>query len=1158
MATHRVRSSVALILALPLAVLACGPFFYPAPPTLDRYPERFPVKTMQELLKESRASQEAPLTFEQLDELTRSIGRELATARPGELRKRIDAALVSNRSGTYRKRFSNFLYDLRDLLAGTDGLAPDAVAYAEWRADAMQWDDGFFIKPPAWDAWQNKEDELKKLKAAWLEKLNSTAEFIAAQAAHASPEVRPHWLVQAGAWQFKHLQFDEAARLFERVIADYPDHPRAEVAQLMLARTRIEQWRAFKDRSDNAGNNGKLDGLMLSAEEALRAYTRNYPQGRFATDIPGWRGGLLREAGNLGGAITQFLIQMDFTDHPEVVRGAVRECEKCLASLEGQRAEEDVLEGGEQPSLPLEEFAKRPIATLALVYHFLDADSRRDFQQELMSSEQPDSEVTDRLLVSGLRLRRAGRVILPRLAEAVAARKSLYAAGSWPSKYLAILAWAATEAGEHRQAVRVTEIQRPDEPEADDLIFVRAVAMQRAGDFASATQQFKRLQSQFPLSPLTSDSMFRLATCYRDQREAGLAVVELFRIRDELQRREAQGEETPPPPAQPPLRLVSEIAQWIDTLLQFAPLAELERGLAVPEIHQVHAERIRMILRQRYLAIEDFDNARRFAPSVPEPEAPEDSERLSGLLGARPGELGGTKWGATVDRLAALSSEIRATADPSTRAAKLFALAEEWGNVRGYLTLCSMEDFELFQSEFYEGWQLRVRNAQAAGFDLEEAGQELERRDELQRARRYYLAAADATPGTSLAAKALWRANETLRRMAELSPWSAARAFERNWAKESRTLHDRLVRECPDSDEARKLSVWWSFPPPAEAKWMPGDVSSRRLEVAIADAFAGLRTQPYESPQWRRYEQADTRLTELGSRADTLAAGDLAAELEAIYESFRPTLVNGVGAEIINHLDDLSSFLQEPGLTPSVRKKYFAMRLNDAPPSLDDPEMQPWADYVTFLALVRERGTVDPVTGEKTVRPMSDRMREFLEKFPKSRKRQAALARLAIASVRESHLHTGARTSEWPESPKLGGYKELSIRRGKPFNANEAFGILDRYDREYPQGRYAAEIRLWRGVACVDAEDWAPALTLLSDTLSDQSKRDLHLDASLNLADVFMRMLDQPEKRAAIVDAIGKVPSAQPFLTRFMHSETLGARLRCLEDYIAAKMPAKR
>jgi tetratricopeptide (TPR) repeat protein len=433
-----------------------------------------------------------------------------------------------------------------------------------------------------------------------------------------------------------------------------------------------------------------------------------------------------------------------------------------------------------------------------------------------------------------------------------------------------------------------------------------------------------------------------------------------------------------------------------------------------------------------------------------------------------------------------------------------------------------------------------------AGFTSGAAAAELESRDELRHAFQYYLKAADAVPGTPLAARALWRANDAIRQMAELSPWSSARAFETNASKWSRQLHERLARECPDSTETKRLSVWWSFAAPAESKWMPLDSQNYNVEVGIAGAFAAT---PVDF--WQGYDSFQDRIVKVAEKAGTLETAKLLDELAAIRRDFLPAFVSPAGAAVINHLDDLTLFLQEPGVTPSARAKYFAARLAKDPPDLSDREMEPWRDYLTFLALVREAPVErDSDTGKARFRPTTERMREFLDKFPQSRKREAALARLAIARVRESRVHAGVVSTEWPEAPKLGGYKAIRVERGEPFDAARVFAALDAYDREFPNGRYAGEIRLWRGAAAIEASDWKNAIKLLVATLDDETKRDLHLDASLNLADVFMRLLEQPQIRPEIIAAIRENPSAQRRLRQFMHSETLGARLACLEGYL--------
>jgi hypothetical protein len=78
-------------------------------------------------------------------------------------------------------------------------------------------------------------------------------------------------------------------------------------------------------------------------------------------------------------------------------------------------------------------------------------------------------------------------------------------------------------------------------------------------------------------------------------------------------------------------------------------------------------------------------------------------------------------------------------------------------------------------------------------------------------------------------------------------------------------------------------------------------------------------------------------------------------------------------------------------------------------------------------------------------------MQEFLEKFPKSRKREAALARLAIATVRETRVHTKVERTDWPKAPKLGGYKAIGVVRGRPFDAKRCFRGVEAYETRVSQ-----------------------------------------------------------------------------------------------------------
>jgi outer membrane protein assembly factor BamD (BamD/ComL family) len=1133
------------ILAAPTLSLACGGYFYSAPPTLDHYPERLPVKTMRELLEETQPPPANAATFDQLEDETKKIVDGLTEKSRDDSRKAIDETLARNRAGEYRKRIANCLYDFRDLLESADAPSEEVRKYAAWRISAMDWDNGITNAPPSERRYEFTPGENAARKRAWQSELDNTTNELRENIEKAFTALKPHWLILAGAWQFKHAQYAEAGRLFQEVIKESPQHPRAEVAQLMLARARMEEWSEANREAEQ-----KDWDKYHAVTEALDVYVGIYPHGRFAADIPGWRGGLAREIGNLSEAISCYLQQIDFTDHPEIVHRAVRECEACFDKVEGGKLVREMEDDVTGTGLPLAEIARRPVAALALVYHFLDSENRNEVEKLLGENEDADHRVpTDEIFRSVVRMRRAGRQILPALAKAVADQKENYGGKVWKPKYLAILAWAASESGDHAQAVRLCELAGPSIEKSDDLLFVRAVALQRAGRLGEAIAAYRVVQVRFPNSALSEDIRFRLAAALRDNHQTGLAFVEMARMElggSSSQQNRWHRQYDPNGAEKSSVYCGDETGQWVDTLLQFGPLSELERALPAASVEPEIPPRLRRMLRLRYLAHEDFVRALGFAEPKVKQSVPED-ERETG----RPEELNGDEWMETIAKMSRLKREIGKRTGNS-RAEKMFAMAETWASVRGRLTLPSVEDEGVFGDEFYKGWASRYRNAVSAGYSSEAAAEELEDRDELRHAYRYYLQAADASNDKKLIARALWRANDALRNMAELSPWSTERAFAKNDSAMSRQLHERLLRECPNSPEAKRLSVWWSFPPAAELHWMPGRMPYD-AEAAIADAFDGLREEPGGfggSPQWQDNRDFERRLKAVAAKADEWEPARLLEEFEKIRRDFLPVYTSSRGSWVMNHLDDLTLFLHEPGVTPAVRAKYLAARLANDPPNRLDPEMKPWADYLTFLALVREEPVVDRNTGSETLRPMSIRMREFLDKFPHSQKREAAMARLAVALVRETRGRCHVEKTAWPDAPKLGGYLGVVNTPPQPFDRERVFAGLDAYEREFPQGRYQAEIRLWRGIASIEAEDWKTAANLLVATLDDPAHRDLHLDAAINLADVFMRLLDEPEKRPEVIVGIRENPSAQKRFRQFTHSETLGVRLSCLDGYL--------
>ena len=140
------------------------------------------------------------------------------------------------------------------------------------------------------------------------------------------------------------------------------------------------------------------------------------------------------------------------------------------------------------------------------------------------------------------------------------------------------------------------------------------------------------------------------------------------------------------------------------------------------------------------------------------------------------------------------------------------------------------------------------RNAQALGLTTEAAAYELERLDELRHALPHYLAAADQAKSGPLAVRALERANEALRLLAQSSDWASARAFESDVTALSRQLYARLRHAQLAAGSPRGNAVWWSFSPPAEKPWTPRLLHWPRPAMERLVLFSFVRRPADEKP----------------------------------------------------------------------------------------------------------------------------------------------------------------------------------------------------------------------------------------------------------------------------------------------------------------------
>ena len=177
-------------------------------------------------------------------------------------------------------------------------------------------------------------------------------------------------------------------------------------------------------------------------------------------------------------------------------------------------------------------------------------------------------------------------------------------------------------------------------------------------------------------------------------------------------------------------------------------------------------------------------------------------------------------------------------------------------------------------------------------------------------------------------------------------------------------------------------------------------------------------------------------------------------------------------------------------------------------------------------------------------------MRAFLAKYPASHKREAAALLLARAVFMQSRPYY-----YFPEPLTRPSRSSISASRSIPSGFSRRSNA---YDREFPQGHYAAEIRNFRAYTAWRMGDWGKALDLTLPQLSDTTKPDLQPEASLRLANIFADLADA-KKRSGLIEAIRARPEAIKRLAEDLQpaSEHRSHPLRFLETYLSDQLGLK-
>lgn len=1109
------------VLLLTPLLLACGPFFYQAPPPLESYPQRTPGKGWRELFAESRPAAADALQRDALAGACRALPEELPAMTVAERLAKIDDLLAKNRAGEFSGGAATFLHELREL-AADDAALQAAAGYLAWRITNPGFGSGAVGRPPA-RQWDWDDQEFGKARADHQAKEAAASQWLVEALATAPPLLLPHLKVCHAEFLRGSGRPEEALAAYKQVMADFPDHPRAEVAAFMKGRCRLDLARM--ERSDAAPRERRRKGFE-EAKGEFEAYLERHPAGRFVADAHGWLGGVASDRGYFGHAITCHLKRLDLQPERETLRSTLRECDGIFAAVLSGAAGD----AGEPPveNLPWEEIAAHPEFARLLVFQALDPAAREELIQ-LDRNLAGDRAAIDYLERRLLRPEPRAKIALEHLGRAVAA-----ATGNHPPDAftLGVLGWSSLRGGDTGQALVLFERALAQE-KRDELIFGKARALTSLGRHDAAWECYREMEREFSGSSLLEACTFEAAIARFHAGEAGEALLMLLAMR---------GEHDWVPTA--PLRPEFEPAQWIDTIAQFAPLDQLAAPLARLPEREPQAALLRAIVRTRALCAEDFETARRH---VDPPEAALPGEYAFDEL-PRGIVLTAALWEQEIEPLVAATRAV-AESPEAFKACRHLRLGRLWQARRGRLTLPLHHLFDYSRSETEKLEQLRRKNAALLGLDDARVAAELDARDELQHALRHFLAAAESTD-PEVAAPALEEANEALFRLAEFSLYRCSRAVETDAGRLSRKLVERLRRDFPTRPETARAVTWTFTPPVLLGAWMPGDYNPANSAGVIAAAVVDPKARRWDSTHELASREESRRLQKAFAKWLSSPEQDMAvvrrqlAELRADFDRSRRQLDEENLLSLVDDLDDLATAAGAPGITADLFRRYAALRRQKAPVPPAAGEWQPLAPWLAYLECLRR---VDPSLSGADAIQLWER---YLKDHPDSPKSEAASFRLLRLKVRAVSPVPQVQAFHFPDSPIPHGYKRLKTPR--PADADVLDGLLDALDThesKYPGGRYRADLRVLRAAVATQARDYPLALKCLAEVLADPSHPELRLNAALYFSELSLRLLDTRE-RAAVAAAFRTEREALPFLKNLVHGDTCLSRLRPLMAWL--------
>lgn len=1079
-AMRRLFFTLWAILAIPLNLWA-------HPALLGEYPERFPGKTLQVIRQEWEPEPENAWNEADLQNEARLLAEDWTSLPVQERDSRINRLMIENRRGEYRKRFANLAHDMADLATAD---ATEATSYLIWRLDHLAEDDGFFDELTS-GSWDEKPVDRNERTRRWSEERDQEAVALVNRADAASPDLRPHWLVQAGALEFRHRRHLQAENLFRQVLDGFPKHPRAEVAMLMLARLRYDQWRQEKRSYHTDGP--KLLQLQKAWWDACSAYRNVYPTGRFLLDLIGWEAGYEWKNGNSREALHLFLAQSAAEDHPEVRRRAFQQIEWMLRDLV------------QVESLPWDEIAREPLVALRLGYHLLDARSQTDLGAIMQRRSGEDHRVLETLVPDLHAVRSRAATAWTALDQALDRAAEVYR-GKFAPVREALHIWSLNMRGNASVAAGM-EAKPYSGPGEDDLALAKTFAWIKTGRPAESLRALDAFQSKYAASPLKRGLTMRRADAWIELGGVHEALSQLWDMmegRDTATLHESIEDS-------PALHLPGEVTQRVSAILTFAPLEKLAAAAEAAKERPHLRSALLGAARTRHLSRGEFDASLSYA-------AESDFEHWQDHQWDEEPSKKAARWKDAVEKLKLLTQHAK-------DASSWTALAQAWqkqsdlldyGHVYlpqpYFVASLSAPSHELRSLAAY----LHLSDAAAASI--------LDSRQVHTHARMCFEKAGN-----------LEALHECLRQRAEVSPYWMDRAVEIGDVRLSRELVGKIQRP--------EIVSWSLRPANSLGEWKSGRSALWRVEIQVASALGSVTEGFWEH---------EASLQKLQEQVQALVSSEkplseVETELGLMREDVRKDAPVLRAASLLNHIDDFRLLAKVPGLERALFSRYASLRLQNQPMPQDDHAFQPVNDFVSFWNAVITPSVIkadEPSWRRVSAEAQVHRMTAFLAAHPQSAKREAALARLAVNTLRMSRCHCALKTNNE-------GYAAFVVERGSPFDLKAVVTAVENYEREFPKGRYLPEMRLIRGLAAAEASDWKSALGQLIPLLNDTAARDLHLDASNTVSSIFMRLLES-DHRLAVKAAITAVPGARKKLITFVRTPSCAWRLRLIDEWLAS------